>query len=219
MMTVSYDEAVHTYIGLTMITIAAVGAFLVDRRGAAPWWRHVWLVLAVFLAYITVLPAPAATGHLQHMRDQDPWMAPLRLLVALDWPETWLSDMREPHILQHKLAGLFVAAPAVAEWWIRRPGSAGTTAARYVQWLAPLGLVGLAMVFSIHRPTHVHTTGIDASAMRAELVQHWVIATAFAATAVALVLTRLPPLQSRVPPRAWYAFLALAGLGFLVFRI
>jgi hypothetical protein len=217
MMSVSYDEAVHSYIGLTMITIAAVGALLVDRRGAAPWWRHLWLILAIFLAYITVLPAPATTMHVQHIRDQQPWLAPVRLLLALDWPETWLSDLREPHVLQHKLAGLCIAGPALAEWWIRRPTPSPAT--RYLQWLAPLGLAGLAVIFSIHRPTHAHGTGMDMAAMQAELVQHWVIATAFAASGLALFLARLPPLQARIPSRAWYAFLALSGLGFLVFRV
>jgi hypothetical protein len=218
MMTVSYDEAVHSYIGLTLITLAAIGAFLVDRRGAPPWWRHVWLALAVFLAYITVLPAAAATPHVQHVRDQDPWLAPVRLLLALDWPETWWRDLREPHVLQHKLAGLCIAAPALAEWWIRRP--VPPPAARYLQWLAPAALMGLAVIFAVHRPTHVHAGHApDMAAMEAELFQHWVIATAFATSALALSLARLRPLQAYIPARVWYAFLGLAGLGFLAFRV
>ena len=218
MMLVSYDEAVHTYIGLTLITISAVGALLVDRRGAPPWARHLWLVLALFLAYITVLPA-SSDEHVQHLREQQPWLAPVRLLLTLDWPATWLSDMSQPHILQHKLAGLCVALPALGEWWIRRP--VPSRWAPYLQWLAPLSLGVLAVIFSIHRPTHAHGHGapMDMAAMQAELIQHWVIAAAFATSGVALTLARIGPLQARIPPRSWYAFLALAGLGFLVFRI
>ena len=217
MMAVSYDEAVHTYIGLTIITVAAVGALLVDRPNAPRWRQHAWLGLALLLAWIVMGSnesfTPPANGNA--------WWEPIKHLVTLSGADTWWGALRSPHVLQHKISALCIVTPAITEWYIRRRPD--HPASRYLRWVLPVALAGVAVVFVMHRPTHRHTHGmmLFQDQLRAELYQHWVFAAAFAAGAVATLLSRIGPLPAgiRIPPRAWYAFLALGGLVFVTFRV
>jgi hypothetical protein len=59
---------------------------------------------------------------------------------------------------------------------------------------------------------------MDPAAMRSELYQHWVFASAFLGAGVTAFLSRLPATAARVSPRVWYAFMALGGLVFITFR-
>lgn len=220
MMTLSYDEAVHTYIGLTLITVAGVGAFFVDRPDAPRWRQHAWLVLALFLGWIVMGSNesfdPPANGNV--------WWEPIKHLVTMSGNNTWWGAIQTPHVLQHKIAALCIITPALTEWFIRRRPDHPAT--RYLRWILPLALAGVAVVFVIHRPMHRHggmagmpgMSGMTPEAMQSELYQHWVFAAAFAAGAIAALTSRLGrPIT--VPPRAWYAFLALGGLVFVTFRV
>ena len=123
------------------------------------------------------------------------------------------------HTLQHKVSALCIVTPAITEWFIRRRPEHPAT--RYLRWTAPPALLVVAAIFTVHRPSHRHAHGIapDLSAMQAELYQHYVFAAAFLAAAVAVFLARLPATAPRIPPRAWYAFMALGGLVFVAFRV
>src|SRR5467141_3557876 len=159
----SYDEAVHTYIGATLITVAALGALFVDRPGSPVWRQHAWLGFALFLGWIVMGPT---------------------------------------------------------EWFIRRRPEHPVT--RYLRWVAPVALATVAVIFVIHRPNHRghdHMMAMDPAAMQAELYQHWVFAAAFLAASITAFLSRFPATSPLVPPRVWYAFMALGGLVFLTFRV
>ena len=215
-MVLSYDEAVHTYIGLTLVTVAGVGAFLVDRPGAPSWRQHAWLVLALFLGWIVMGSNESFTPP----ADGNVWWVPIQHLVTLSGSDTWWGALRSPHVLQHKISALCIVVPALTEWFIRRRPDHPAT--RYLQWVCPLALAGVSVVFVIHRPVHAHTMpGMHMSdeAMRAELYQHWVFSTAFGVAALLAFLSRLKPLAMKVPSRAWYAFMALGGVVFLTFRV
>ena len=82
-------------------------------------------------------------------------------------------------------------------------------------------LATVAVVFVIHRPVHRHDhmMAMDPGAMQRELYQHWVFAAAFLGASVTAFLSRLPATAARVPPRIWYAFMALGGLVFVTFRV
>jgi len=215
-MTLSYDEAVHTYIGLTLVATAAAGAFWVDQPGAPRWRVHAWLVLALFLGWIVMGSNESYTP--------DPngsvWWEPIKHLVTMSGANTWWGSMRSPHVLQHKISALCIVVPAVTEWYIRRKPE--SPASKYLQWILPVALAGVAIVFVVHRPMHQHIGhggGKTAEQLQAELYQHYVFATAFFSASLVALLSRLPVLPVKVPARAWYAFMAMGGLVFLTFRV
>jgi hypothetical protein len=216
MIDLSYDEAVHTYIGATLITVAALGALFVDRPGSPAWRQHVWLGFALFLGWIVMGSneswTPPTTGNV--------WWTPIAHLLSPNAaPKPWWGALSAPHVVQHKLSALCIVVPALTEWFIRRrPEHAAT---RYLRWVAPIALVTVAVIFVIHRPVHRHghMMAMDPAAMQAELYQHWVFAAAFLGAALTALLSRLPATAARVPPRVWYAFMALGGLVFVTFRV
>ncbi len=211
----SYDEAVHTYIGATLITVAALGAFFVDRPGSPAWRQHAWLALAVFLTWIVMGSNESWTPP----HDGNVWSTPiLHLLSPNGAPRSWWASLAAPHTLQHKLSALCIVTPAITEWFIRRRPE--HPAVRYLRWTAPAALLAVAVIFAVHRPNHRHHGMVmDPTAMQSELYQHYVFAAAFLAAAVTVFLARLPATAPRIPPRAWYAFMALGGLVFVTFRV
>ena len=217
MIDLSYDEVVHTYIGATIITVAALGALFVDRSGSPVWRQHAWLVFALFLGWIVMGSneswTPPTTGNV--------WWTPIEhLLSPNNAPRSWWAALTSPHTIQHKLSALCIMVPALTEWFIRRRPEHPAT--RYLRWVAPVALAGVAVIFMIHRPNHRghdHMMVMDPAKMRSELYQHWVFATAFLGASVTATLSRLPATAARVPARVWYAFMALGGLVFLTFRV
>ncbi len=217
MIDLSYDEAVHTYIGATLITVAGLGALYVDRPGSPAWRQHVWLGFALFLGWIVMGSneswTPPANGNV--------WWTPIvHLLSPNNAPKSWWASLSSPHTIQHKLSALCILVPALCEWFIRRrPEHA---AARYLRWVTPVALATIAVVFMIHRPNHRghdHMVVMNPAAMHSELYQHWVFATAFLGASATAFLSRLPATAARVPPRVWYAFMALGGIVFVTFRV
>ena len=211
----SYDEVVHTYIGATLITVAGVGAFFVDRPGSPAWRQHSWLLLALFLGWMVMGSneswIPPTKGNV--------WWTPIEHLVTMSGPQSWWSALARPHVLQHKLSALCIVVPALTEWFIRRRPAHPAT--RYLRWVAPVALLAVAVIFAVHRPAHRHHHGMamDPAALQSELYQHFVFAAAFLVAGVTAFLARLPATAPRVPPRAWYAFMALGGLVFAAFRV
>ena len=214
-MTLTYDEAVHTYIGASLIFVAAVGAFFVDRPGTPAWRHHTWLVLGLMLAWIVMGSneswTPPTTGNV--------WWTPVQHLLTMSGPKSWFSALSSVHVLQHKLSALCIVTPAVTEWFVRtRPTH---PASRYLRFVLPVTMAAIGVIFVVHRPTHRHMHGMapDPAAIQAELYQHWVFAAAFFGAALTSLLARIPFPTLRFPPRAWYAFMALGGLVFVTFRV
>lgn len=212
----SYDEVVHTYIGAALITVAAIGAFFVDRPRSPTWRQHTWLGLALFLGWMVMGSneswTPPATGNV--------WWTPIKhLLEPNAAPKSWWAALAAPHVLQHKLSALCIVVPALTEWFIRRLPTHPAT--HYLRWVAPVALLAVAVIFVVHRPAHRHHHGLamDPMALRSELYQHFVFAAAFLVGGVTAFLARLPVTGPRVPPRIWYAFMALGGLVFATFRV
>ncbi|HET7791000.1 MAG TPA: hypothetical protein VFK78_09405 [Gemmatimonadales bacterium] len=219
-MHLTYDEAVHTYIGVTLITVAAVGAFLVDRPDAPRWRRHAWLGLALFLFWIVMGSKEGWTPP----ADQSVWWAPIQHLFTFSGTNDWWTGLASPHILQHKLAAICIVTPALTEWFIRsRPGH---PASKYLQWVLPAALATIAVIFYLHKPVHGNAAAMaamhmspDPVAQHSERYQHWIFATAFLLAALAALTARLPRTSALVPHRAWYAFMAMGGLVFVTFRV
>lgn len=212
----SYDEVVHTYIGAALITVAAIGAFFVDRPRSPTWRQHTWLGLALFLGWMVMGSneswTPPATGNV--------WWTPIKhLLEPNAAPKSWWAALAAPHVLQHKLSALCIVVPALTEWFVRRRPAHPAT--RSLRWVAPVALLAVAVIFAVHRPAHRHHHGLamDPIALRSELYQHFVFAAAFLVAGVTAFLARLPVTGPRVPPRIWYAFMALGGLVFATFRV
>jgi hypothetical protein len=213
----SYDEAVHTYIGATLLTVAGLGALFVDRPGSPVWRQHVWLGFALFLGWIVMGSneswTPPVNGNV--------WWTPIvHLLSPNAAPKSWWAALSAPHTLQHKISALCIVVPALTEWFIRRRPDHPATP--YLRWVAPVALAAVAVIFVIHRPNHrghEHMMAMDPAAMRSEQYQHWVFAAAFLGASVTSTLARLPATAARIPPRVWYAFMALGGIVFVTFRV
>jgi hypothetical protein len=223
MIDLSYDEAVHTYIGATIITVSALGALFVDRPGSPAWRQHLWLGFALFLGWIVMGSneswTPPADGNV--------WWTPIvHLLSPNNAPKSWWASLTSPHTMQHKISALCIVVPALCEWFIRRRPDHPATA--YLRWVAPVALAAVAVIFVIHRPNHrpggaghdhMGMVMVDPDKMRSELYQHWVFASAFLGASITATLSRLPATAARVPPRVWYAFMALGGIVFVTFRV
>lgn len=192
-----------------------MGAFFVDRPGAPRWRQQAWLGLALFLTWIVLGSNESFTPPL----DGNVWWEPIKHLVTMSGRDTWWGTLRSPHVLQHKIAALCIVTPALTEWHIRRRPD--HPASRYLQWVLPAALAGVALVFIVHRPAHQHMPGMGETPdqVRLELYQHWVFASAFGVGALAALLSRIEAFPVKVPPRAWYAFMALGGVVFVTFRV
>ncbi len=144
----SYDEAVHTYIGATLLTVAGLGALFVDRPGSPAWRQHVWLGFALFLGWIVMGSneswTPPANGNV--------WWTPIvHLLSPNAAPRSWWAALSAPHTLQHKISALCIVVPALTEWFIRRRPDHPATP--YLRWVAPVALAGCSRRRSSARPS------------------------------------------------------------------
>ncbi|MBK1659913.1 CopD family protein [Paracraurococcus ruber] len=93
---IAWSEYNHHWSGIMVLLVAL--AALLDATGRVPLARHWPLVFLGLAAFILVRSDPEA------------W--PLGEIGLLD-------SLRDPEVVQHKLAGLLVVGFAVAEWWVR----------------------------------------------------------------------------------------------------
>lgn len=93
---IAWSEYNHHWAGLLVLLVGM--AALLDATGRVPWARH-WPLLFLGLAAFILIRS-----------DPETWpLGPIPLRESL----------RDPEVLQHKLAGLLVAAFALAEWAVR----------------------------------------------------------------------------------------------------
>jgi putative copper resistance protein D len=123
---IAWSEYNHHWAGVMVLLVGL--AALLDATGRVPIARHWPLVFLGLAAFIFIRSDPEA------------W--PLGDIGLLD-------SLRDPEVVQHKLAGLLVVGFAVVEWWVRLGRVTGR--ARFVFPLAMLagGILLLAHTHAI----------------------------------------------------------------------
>ena len=183
---VAWSEYNHHWAGLMVLLVGL--AALADATGRVPLARHWPLLFLGLAAFILVRSDPEAwpLGHI-----------PL------------LESLRDPEVVQHKIAGLLVAGFAVAEWAVRLGRLRGR--ARYVFPVAMMagGVLLLA---------HTHAIANVREALLVELSHLPLAVMAVAAGCARWTELRGPPALAGPARWIWPVGLVLIGLLLIAYR-
>lgn len=183
---IAWSEYNHHWAGLLVLLVGF--AALLDATGRVPWARH-WPLLFLGLAAFILIRS-----------DPETWpLGPIPLRESL----------RDPEVLQHKLAGLLVAGFALAEWAVRLGRLRGR--ARLVFPVAMLagGVLLLA---------HTHAIANVKEALLIEL-SHLPLAVLAVAAGCARWVELRGPAALAAPARwAWPICLILVGVLLVIYR-
>lgn len=183
---IAWSEYNHHWAGLLVLLVGF--AALLDATGRVPWARH-WPLLFLGLAAFILIRS-----------DPETWpLGPIPLRESL----------RDPEVLQHKLAGLLVAGFALAEWAVRLGRLRGR--ARLVFPVAMLagGVLLLA---------HTHAIANVREALLIELSHLPLAVLAVAAGCARWVELRGPAVLAAPARWVWPVCLILVGVLLVIYR-
>jgi putative copper resistance protein D len=177
--------------------------------------NHHWAGIAVLLVGLAALLD--ATGRLRAARHWPLLFLGLAgfLLVCSD-PENWplgtipvIQGLRDPEVVQHKLAALLVIGFALAEWAVRLGRLGGP-----MRFVFPVAMMaGGVLLF-----THNHAIANQKEALLIELSHLPLALTAMVAGCARWVELRGPPALVPAARRLWPACLVIVGLILILYR-
>jgi putative copper resistance protein D len=183
---IAWSEYNHHWAGIVVLLVGL--AALLDATGRVPWARH-WPLLFLGLSVFILLRA-----------DPEVWpLGPIALADAL----------RDPEVVQHKLAGLLVAGFAVSEWAVRLGRLGG--GARFV---LPLAMIAGGVLLL----AHTHAVANVQEALLIELSHLPLAVLAVVAGAARWTELRGPAALARRARWVWPGCLVLIGLLLLIYR-
>lgn len=183
---IAWSEYNHHWSGLLVLLVGF--AALLDSTGRVPLARH-WPLLFLLLAlFIGVRSDPEA------------W--PLGEIGLLD-------SLRDPEVVQHKLAALLVAGFAVAEWAVRLGRLRGR-----LRFVFP----GAMLAGGLLLMSHTHAIGNVREALLVELSHLPLAVLAVVGGSARWTELRGPPELARPAAAVWPACLVLIGVLLLIYR-
>lgn len=183
---IAWSEYNHHWSGIMVLLVGL--AALLDATGRVPIARHWPLVFLGLAGFILIRSDPEA------------W--PLGEIGLLD-------SLRDPEVVQHKLAGLLVVGFAVAEWWVRLGRITGR--ARYV---FPTAMVAGGVLLL----AHTHAISNVKEALLVELSHLPLAVLAVIGGCARFAELRGPAEVSRVTRWVWPACLVLIGMLLILYR-
>ena len=183
---IAWSEYNHHWSGLLVLLVGF--AALLDSTGRLPITRHwplLFLLLAVFIGVRS---------------DPEAW--PLGGIGLLD-------SLRDPEVVQHKLAALLVAGFAVAEWAVRLGRLRGR-----LRFVFP----GAMLAGGLLLMSHTHAIGNVREALLVELSHLPLAVLAVVGGSARWTELRGPPELARPAAAVWPACLVLIGVLLLIYR-
>ena len=183
---IAWSEYNHHWAGLLVLTVGL--AALLDSTGKVPLARH-WPLLFLLLALFIGVRA-----------DPEAW--PLGEIGLLD-------SLRDPEVVQHKLAAVLVAGFALAEWAVRLGRIRGR-----LRFVFPVAmLAGGVLLLS-----HTHAISNVREALLVELSHLPIAVLAVVGGSARWTELRGPPELARPAAALWPACLVLIGVLLLLYR-
>lgn len=183
---IAWSEYNHHWSGLLVLLVGF--AALLDSTGKVPIARH-WPLLFLLLALFIGVRA-------------DPEIWPLGHIGLLE-------GLRDPEVVQHKLAALLVAGFAVAEWAVRL----GRLRGRF-RFVFPVSMVAGGLLLL----SHTHAIANVREALLVELSHLPLAVLAVVGGGARWTELRGPPELARPAAAVWPACLILIGVLLLIYR-
>lgn len=183
---IAWSEYNHHWAGIMVLLVGL--AALLDATGRVPLARHWPLVFLGLAGFILVRSDPEA------------W--PLGEIGLLE-------SLRDPEVVQHKLAGLLVVGFAVAEWWVRLGRITGRARHVFPAAMVAGGVLLLA---------HTHAISNVKEALLVELSHLPLAVLAVVGGCARFAELRGPSEVSRVARWIWPLCLVLIGLLLILYR-
>ncbi|WP_165838927.1 copper resistance D family protein [Roseicella frigidaeris] len=183
---IAWSEYNHHWAGLMVLLVGL--AALLDATGRVPLARH-WPLVFIGLA-----------GFIFLRSDPEAW--PLGEIGLLE-------SLRDPEVVQHKLAGLLVVGFAVTEWWVRLGRIRGR--ARYV---FPLAMVAGGVLLL----AHTHAISNVKEQLLVELSHLPLAVLAVIGGCARFTELRGPEALSRIARWIWPVCLILIGILLILYR-
>ncbi|MBX9698188.1 MAG: CopD family protein [Acetobacteraceae bacterium] len=183
---IAWSEYNHHWAGICVLLVGL--AALLDATGRVPWARH-WPLLFLGLALFILVRS-----------DPEVWpLGPISVAEAL----------RDPEVVQHKLAGLLVAGFALVEWAVRLGRLRGG-----VRLVFPIAMIAGGVLLL----SHTHAVANLREALLVELSHLPLAVLALVAGCARWVELRGPPALSGPARWIWPGCLILVGLLLLIYR-
>jgi putative copper resistance protein D len=183
---IAWSEYNHHWAGMVVLLVGL--AALLDATGRVPWARH-WPLLFLALAFFILVRS-------------DPEVWPLGSIPVLE-------ALRDPEVVQHKLAGLLVAVFALAEWAVRLGRLKGGARLVFPVAMMAGGVLLLA---------HTHAIANVKEALLVELSHLPVAVLSVAAGCARWVELRGPPRLAAPARWIWPVCLILVAVLLLIYR-
>ena len=183
---IAWSEYNHHWAGTVVLLVGL--AALLDATGRVPWGRH-WPLLFLALAFFILVRS-------------DPEVWPLGSIPVLE-------ALRDPEVVQHKLAGLLVAVFALAEWAVRLGRLRGGARLVFPVAMMAGGVLLLA---------HTHAIANVREALLVELSHLPVAVLSVAAGCARWVELRGPPRLAAPARWIWPVCLILVAVLLLIYR-
>jgi putative copper resistance protein D len=188
---IAWSEYNHHWAGVMVLLVAL--AALLDATGRVPLARH-WPLVFLGLAGFILLRS-----------DPEAW--PLGEIGLLD-------SLRDPEVVQHKLAALLVVGFAIAEWWVRLSRDRRGQRPSRLRFVFPSAMLAGGVLLL----AHTHAISNQKEALLVELSHLPLAVLAVVGGCARFAELRGPEPLARIARWVWPGALALIGLLLILYR-
>jgi putative copper resistance protein D len=188
---IAWSEYNHHWAGVMVLLVAL--AALLDATGRVPVARH-WPLVFLGLAGFILLRS-----------DPEAW--PLGEIGLLE-------SLRDPEVVQHKLAALLVVGFAIAEWWVRLSRDRRGQRPSRLRYVFPSAMLAGGVLLL----AHTHAISNQKEALLVELSHLPLAVLAVIGGCARFIELRGPEPLARIGRWVWPGALALVGVLLILYR-